>query len=69
MGLLNFAQGRDSTEQEANTSSFQTEDNEVQATDLGECHHPLSAQALPNQTQNSSAPGQSLPPIHLTPTA
>lgn len=69
MGLLNFAQGTDSAEQEANTSSFQAEDNEGQATGLGECHHPLSAQALTNQTQNSAAPGQSLPPMHLTPMA
>lgn len=35
MGLLNFTQGTDSTEGE-NTSSFQAEDNQGQATGLGE---------------------------------
>lgn len=63
MGLLNFAQGTDSTEEGENTSSFQAEDNQGQATGLGEMssaslctqadtpdtelHHPLANPATP----------------------
>lgn len=63
MGLLNFTQGTDNTEEGENTSSFQAEDNQGQATGLGEMssasvcpgpdtpdtelHHPLADPATP----------------------
>lgn len=69
MGLLNFAQGTDSTEQGENTSSFQAEDSQGQATGLGEMSSSPVCQALPNQTQSSVTLWQTLPPLRLTPGA
>lgn len=55
MGLLNFAQGTDSTEEGEDTSSFLAEDNQGQATDLGEMS-PASVCPGPDTPDTELAP-------------